>query len=116
MSRRLLDYDATQRLATYHDYDHQTRTTYIEYVQDVEEHLDFSKDRQNDQQYKRDGIKRNRMHFAHIPVIVQMEWMTKYGVRMWDKNHEKKVFALLNSPEYRHLRTVDKGTAFKVGA
>ena len=107
-TKRLLDYDPVARLATYHKYDDQTQTTWIEYEQDAEPHVDFSKALQNDPTYRARGVKANRLHFAHVPTIVQMEWVTKYGVRMWDKNHRSKVMSLLNSPEYKHLRTVNR--------
>lgn len=44
---------------------------------------------------------------ASIPVVVQLEWMTKYGVDVFspDPDQQKKVLSLLNEPEYRHLRT-----------
>jgi hypothetical protein len=41
---------------------------------------------------------------ARIPPDVQYEWLTKYGVRAWDKNHKPAVIRLLNSSEWRYLR------------
>jgi len=41
---------------------------------------------------------------ARITPDIQLEWLQKYGVRAWDKNHKKKVLQLLNSNEYRYLR------------
>jgi hypothetical protein len=41
---------------------------------------------------------------ARIPPSVIYEWLNKYGVRAWDKNHAAAVRRLLNSNEYRYLR------------
>lgn len=42
---------------------------------------------------------------ASIPVDVVYEWLQKYGVRAWDKNHMPAIRRLLNSNEYMYLRT-----------
>ena len=42
---------------------------------------------------------------ARIPDIVHYEWLQKFGVRSWDKNHQKEVQRLLNSNEFYKLRT-----------
>jgi hypothetical protein len=44
---------------------------------------------------------------ASIPVDVTYEWLQKYGIRAWDRNHWPAVKRLLNSNEYRYLRTSD---------
>jgi len=44
------------------------------------------------------------IHVASIPIEVQMLWLQKHGVRLWDKNHWPGVKRLLNSDEYRYLR------------
>jgi hypothetical protein len=41
-----------------------------------------------------------------IPDIVHYEWLQKFGVRSWDKNHQKEVQRLLNSREFYRLRTI----------
>lgn len=41
---------------------------------------------------------------ATIPPIVEIEWLTKYGVRLSDPNHKAAVKRLLNSSEYCHLK------------
>lgn len=41
---------------------------------------------------------------ASIPVGVQYEWITKFGVNLWNPEHTPKVRKLLNDPEYRYLR------------
>ena len=43
-------------------------------------------------------------HAAHIPIQVMFEWLTKYGISVWNPHHEDAVKKLLNSDEYRYLR------------
>jgi hypothetical protein len=43
-------------------------------------------------------------HAATIPPIVELEWLTKYGVRLSDPNHGPAIKRLLNSSEYAHLK------------
>lgn len=50
------------------------------------------------------GMGKDMRLAASIPVAVQYEWIDKYGVNMWDKNHAPAVKRLLNSNEYRYLR------------
>ena len=41
---------------------------------------------------------------ARIPPDVQYEWLRRYGIRAWDKNHAAGVRRLLNDSEWRYLR------------
>ncbi len=42
---------------------------------------------------------------ASIPANVVHEWLIRYGVNIFDKNHAGAVKKLLNSSEWRYLRT-----------
>jgi hypothetical protein len=43
---------------------------------------------------------------ASIPITVQYEWMKKYGIRdVFDEEYEPLIKRLLNSNEWRYLRT-----------
>ena len=44
------------------------------------------------------------MFVASIPTVVQLEWLTKFGIDVHDKNHIEGVKRLLNSNEYRYLK------------
>lgn len=41
---------------------------------------------------------------ATIPAVVQLEWITKYGIDLMNKDHWPGVKRLLNSSDYAHLR------------
>lgn len=78
----------------------------IHYRQDVAPILEHTKQlRDNDLADK--GIKRDMWHYASIPPVVMMEWKNKYGVDLFNRDHEKQVFKLLNT-EYKWLKTTRK--------
>jgi hypothetical protein len=47
-------------------------------------------------------------HYATIPAVVELEWKQKYGVTLEDPNDKKKIFQLLNHPDYRYLKVTNK--------
>jgi hypothetical protein len=103
MSRDFVDYDPLSGIALYHEYDEGTDTTILHYEQpNLGEHLTFNKAIQNTDAYRAD---KEFWHAAHIPDIVIMKWKTEYGIDVFDRNDWNKVKQMLNSTEWRHLRT-----------
>lgn len=100
MSRQLLDFDPETGIRTYHHFDEATEKAAIETVQDVAPILEKNKALKNDGFDKRSDL----WHAATIPAVVQLEWMTKFGVDLYNKDHFPAVKRLLNSSEYSHLR------------
>ena len=45
---------------------------------------------------------------ARIPMTIYYEWKNKFGVDMFDPNHKEGVKKLINSPEYRYLKTTNR--------
>ena len=76
----------------------------VETVQDVEPILEANKDAYNS---GRDGYTPSRAmkKVAEIPLVVYQMWMDKYGIDALKKDHAPAVKRLLNSSEWRHLRT-----------
>jgi hypothetical protein len=104
MTRRLLDYDNFTATATYHHYDESTDTSIIETVQDtdqIERELDATQSFRNDEEYTKQGMKNDVLHYAHIPTGVLMQWFTQ-GVNI---NDNKELFKMVNKPEYAYLKT-----------
>ena len=101
MSERLLDHDPAIGLKTWWSTPDDGETWNIRYEQDTAPVLDANKAQQSE------GFDRRRdmWHAARIPAAVQMEWLTKYGIDIWNPNHKAGVKRLLNSSEYAHLRT-----------
>ena len=82
----------------------------IETVQDVSGILDDTSERRNDEQYTKDGIKNEMWHYARVPIVVQMKWLAEYGSKNWPMRpgNEKLLFRLLNSPDWKYLKTTEK--------
>ena len=106
--KRVMDYDPFTGITTTFDYDWQTDTTYLHRESDVSGILDYNKSLQNEEEHTRKGIKSGWWHYANIPNIIIEKWLNELGVNVYDKEHEKKVFSLLNQPEYKYLKTTTK--------
>lgn len=101
MGERLFDYDPATGTRTWFSSSEDNGGTWqFRYEQDASPILDRNKEMQAESFDKRSEL----WHAASIPNVVLMEWVTKHGVRYWDKNHAPAVKRLLNSDEYRHLR------------
>lgn len=107
MKKRLLSYDPATKIAEYHHYDHSTKQTTIETVQDVEGVLKRAKALANNSDYKRKGIKEDWYHFATVPNAVIMELLTKYHLDVNRKDDLPKIEQVLKR-DYKALLTVDR--------
>jgi hypothetical protein len=58
------------------------------------------------------GIKKGLWHYCSIPLGVQYEMLSKYGVNVQNRNHWNKVFDLVNQ-HYPYLKTTHKTHAVK---
>ena len=105
MSKRLLSTDPVTGLMTWHDYDPLTDETTIGYSADSTPIIEENKLKQNDAGFSKQGIKQEFWMYASIPVEVQVDWLLNKGVDINNKDHAKKMFALLNDPEYKYLKT-----------
>ena len=109
MAKRILEYDPLTAMTTYVDYIPETDTTVVHREQeDVNIILDANKAIQNDEQISKDGIKNGWWHYATIPNIIIEKWLNEFGVNVYNKDHKKAVYRLLNQPEYRYLKTTTK--------
>jgi hypothetical protein len=104
--RQLLDTDPLTGVSTYFNSEEgQFRFTS---EQDVSLILDGNKSLANRDSYTTKGIKEDMWHYATIPAVVELEWKQKYGVTLEDPNDKKKIFQLLNHPDYRYLKVTNK--------
>lgn len=108
MAKRLLSVDPVTGLETWHDYDPVTDEMTIGYSADSTPVIEMNKAMQKDDDHTKNGIKREFWHYASIPVAVQVDWLINKGVDVYNRDHAKKVFALINDPEYKHLKTTAK--------
>lgn len=105
MSRRLLEYDPHRGLRI--DYEALEGGKFaLHYSQDVEPVLDMNKTKQN---YGRDYYAHDSdvWRVASIPVTVRYEWIKTYGVDPLAPENNKLLARLLNSNEYRYLKTAE---------
>lgn len=101
MGERLFDYDPHTGMKTWFSSSEENEGTWqFRYEQDASPILDHNKEMQSESFDKRSEM----WHAAKIPTVIIYEWMTKYGVNIWDKNHKEGVRRLLNHPDYRYLR------------
>lgn len=103
--KRIIDHDPFTGVSTFMEYHADTDMTIVGRIQDVEPILERNKAMQNDVDYSRKGIAESWWHEARIPNIVIEKWRKDYGVDVLNKDHIKKVKNLLNSPEWKYLKT-----------
>jgi hypothetical protein len=107
MAERLIDRDPYTGLETYHDYDPATDSMHIIHRAEATPILEANKALANDREYTRKGFKNEFVKYASIPAGVQMDWLINRGVDVYNKEHSKKVWELVNLPEYKYLKTTD---------
>lgn len=105
---RLIDKDPITGEAVWYDFDPHTEQATITHTQDVSTILDANQRAAGDEDKTRRGIKNDFWKYATIPNIVMLEWKTKFGVDFNNPAHNKAVFKLLNSPDYKYLKTTTK--------
>ena len=105
--RRLLDYNPITGERTVFEYGADDRMV-ITHEQDIASIIDGNKRLANDDSITAKGIKNDMWHYASIPNALIVKWKQELGVDVFNKNHRKRVFRLLNSPEYRYLKTTSK--------
>ena len=108
MTRRVLDYDPLSGVTCYFEYEKSTDNVVLTHEQDVQSILDANKAAANDDDKTKRGIGNDWWKYASVPTIVEVEWMQKYGVSLSNPEHRQAVFKLLNSPDYKYLKTTDK--------
>jgi hypothetical protein len=106
MTKRLLDYDPINGVSCWFEYrnDHVVLT----HTQDISQVLEANKRSANDDDKTKQGIKQDWWKYASVPAVVEIEWLQKYGVSLDNPDHKKKVFELLNHPDYRYLKSTSK--------
>lgn len=103
--RRLLEFDAERGLRI--DYEDMEGGGFaLHYSQDVEPVLELNKAKQRAgrEYYASD---KEMWKVASIPVTVQYEWIRRYGVDPLKPEHQDLLRKLLNSSEWRYLKTAE---------
>ena len=76
----------------------------VKTMQDVEPSLDALRERRNDPQFAKDGIKRNFQFCIHIPDSVGMKMRTEDGFDMWQASaKDLREFIVKRRDKYGYL-------------
>ena len=75
----------------------------ITYSQDVEGIIESNKERAKEKASRKNEFRQ----VAEIPITLQMDWLVKHGIDVWNPDHMPGVKRLLNDPDYRYLKTQD---------
>lgn len=75
---------------------------------DISDVLDANKEQQN--HGPRPGALHTpyMRHAARIPAVIIVKWLNEYGINFYDPNHEQAWVNLLNSNEWKWLKTTDE--------
>jgi hypothetical protein len=113
MAKMLIDRDPFTGQSVWYEFNRGTLQATITHEQDVTPVLENNKFDLNDEDRTRIGMKRDWWHYARVPNTVILKWKQEKGVDFYNKDHRKRVFELLNDPEYRFLKTTHKHHAEK---
>lgn len=102
--KKLLSYNKATGVKEIFHYDEQTDTSVIETVQDVEIAIEQTKRLAQDGNYTKKGMKEGWLHYAHIPDSIIMQLRINHGVNVFDPNHLKKAYHIIDR-DYPVLKT-----------
>lgn len=111
--KRVLDYNPLTGESVIFNYDEASDRLTLTHQQDVNRILDQNKALANDSDRTKQQIKDDMVHYASVPNSVILKWQLEKGVDVFNTKHRKKVFQLLNDPEYRYLKTTEMHHDFK---
>lgn len=81
----------------------------VKQSQDAEQIVRFNKAMQQCPELRQQAMKEDSLvHFARVPLTVLLEWKIRYGIDWNRKEDLPKIEKLLNSNEYRDLRSCPK--------
>lgn len=110
---RILDYNPLTKESVSFQYNEIDDSITIGHHQDISNVLEYNKLLALDTERTKQGMKESFWHYAKIPNIVAMKWKLEHGVDIFNKDHSKAMFRLLNDPDNKYLRTTEKKHAIK---
>lgn len=96
--KRLLDYDYFTGISTYHEYDHKTKKTTIESVQDIDPYLTLNKQIEGNL-----NKKEHWWHIGVIPNVVLIQWQKECGHKIFSREFNEYSKKQQQQAEYRKL-------------
>ncbi len=104
--KRLLDVklDGTK---VWFEHDSIEKKNHIHYEHpDVEPILEYTKALRLASEYSKEGIKKEWWHYMHIPDIVICKLRFEHGLDVWNKNHQKRIFEVINR-DFAYLKVTE---------
>ena len=85
-------------------YDNPSGEFAIEHIEDIQPLIDSNKRLQQEDHHIKDDFRLS----ARVPMTVYYEWKQKFGIDAQKKEDWPAVKKLLNSPEYKYLKTTQR--------
>lgn len=102
----VLDYNPLTGEKVTFSYNHDNDTFTIGQHQDCTPVLEYNQ-RLRLESDSKEQIKRGWLKYASIPNIVIVKWKREHGVDFFNPDHWQKVMGLINSSEYKFLKTTE---------
>ncbi len=106
MSKRLLEIKPDGTEVWFHHDPIEKKNTIAYEHHDLEPILDYAKALRSATEYSKRGIKKGWWHYLTIPNIVIAKLRFEYGLDVWNKNHQKRIFEVINR-DFPYLKTTD---------
>ncbi len=103
---QFLDFDPIRGVEQWQDSTYGDNRLQVHYRQDVEPLLDLAKEERNNGLTDQ-GIRDELWLYARIPPVVILKMKYEHGIDIFNKNHLKRAFELINT-EYPYLKTTEK--------
>jgi hypothetical protein len=94
--KRLIDRDPVSGKEVWFDYDQNSDAMTITHTERVEHVLDYCASMRQIPERTKTQIKKDLVHYAIVPEVIQLEMLHKHGVDFWNPNNKRKVYSLLN--------------------
>jgi hypothetical protein len=94
--KRLFDHDPVAGVTTWYDYDPVQDEVTLSYQQDVGGFLDVLRQKRNNDEATKQGIKNSMWHYATLPPVVIME-LKQRGIDVFDPSHTKALMKAINA-------------------
>jgi len=107
-TRELISWDPLNGIAQYHHYDVDTDTSMFESVGDATPVIEANKALAQTDDLWKHGMKQDFVLYASIPTIVQVKLLNEHGIDVYKKEHGARLSKILESPEYRYLKCVNR--------
>ena len=105
--KRVLDFNPITGETVFFEYnDHESKVT-LTHEQDVTPIINKNKRIAGKQDWRKAARKDDLVKYASVPNTIIIKWKQELGVDLFNPDHRKKVFKLLNSPEYSYLKVTD---------